>query len=479
MRELCALPAETEWVEFKRGNTNPEIIGKNISALANGAALHGRLFGYLIWGVDDDTHEIVGTTFTPELKDNGPQEPRIRASVSDNCDFQFHTVEISDYRVVVLEITPAREYPVKFKGEPYIRVGSATKRLNTVSQIEGQLWHLLRQSNFEGGIAALNLTTKETLLRIDYPSYFDLLGQPLPDGNANILDAMRRDRLITRSDAGGWNVTNLAAILLARDLRDFEFLSRKRVRVIKYEGSGRFEAARERQFDQGYAAAFQRIIEHIMNLVPSNEVIERAINVELPMFPEIAVRELVANALIHQEFLATGAGPLVEIFADRIEITNPGKPLVETLRFLDAPPQSRNEAIAALMRRFGICEERGSGIDKVVSLIEVHQLPAPVFEVASTSTRCVLFAPKTLPEMSPEDRVRACYWHANLRYVINQSTNNRSIRQRFGIPDNRPAQATKLLNEAVAEGVIVIADHSVGNKSRSYLPFWAANSDVD
>lgn len=218
----------------------------------------------------------------------------------------------------MLEITPAREYPVKFKGEPFIRVGSATKRLNTVSQIEGRLWHLLRQSNFEGGIAALNLTTEETLLRIDYPSYFDLLGQPLPDGNANILDGMRRDRLITRSDAGGWNVTNLAAILLARDLRDFEFLSRKRVRVIKYEGSGRFEAARERQFDQGYAAAFQRIIEHIMNLVPSNEVIERAINVDLPMFPEIAVRELVANALIHQEFLATGAAPLVEIFADRI-----------------------------------------------------------------------------------------------------------------------------------------------------------------
>ena len=89
-----------------------------------------------------------------------------------------------------------------------------------------------------------------------------------------------------------------------------------------------------------------------MALVPSNEVIEQALNVEMPMFPEIAVREIVANALIHQDFFATGSGPLVEIFADRVEVTNLGEPLVETLRFLDAPPKSRNEGTAASMRRF-------------------------------------------------------------------------------------------------------------------------------
>ncbi len=89
------------------------------------------------------------------------------------------------------------------------------------------------------------------------------------------------------------------------------------------------------------------------------------------MFPELAIRELVANALIHQDFSVTGAGPTVEIFDDRIDITNPGEPLVDTQRFLDTPPRSRNEALASLMRRARICEERGSGIDKVVLEVEL------------------------------------------------------------------------------------------------------------
>ena len=120
---------------------------------------------------------------------------------------------------------------------------------------------------------------------------------------------------------------------------------------------------------------------YINGLLPTNEVIGQALRKTVPMFPELAVRELVANALIHQEFSVTGAGPMVEIFDDRIEITNPGAPLVDTLRFVDTPPKSRNEALASLMRRFRICEERGSGIDKVVFQVELFQLPAPLFEV--------------------------------------------------------------------------------------------------
>ena len=100
-------------------------------------------------------------------------------------------------------------------------------------------------------------------------------------------------------------------------------------------------------------------------------------------FPEIAIREPVANALIHQDFLATGVIPMVEIFPGRIEITNPGHPLVDTQRFLDSPPRSRNEVLASLMRRFRICEEPGSGIDRVVAEIERYHLPAPLFRDSS------------------------------------------------------------------------------------------------
>ena len=192
------------------------------------------------------------------------------------------------------------------------------------------------------------------------------------------------------------------------------------------------------------------------------------------MFPELAVRELVANALIHQDFFVTGAGPMVEIFDDRIEITNPGEPLVDTQRFVDTPPRSRNEAIASLMRRFRICEERGSGIDKVVFEVELFQLPAPLFESPEGFTRAVLFAHKPLSAMDKADRVRACYLHACLRYVTRQPMTNASLRQRLGIDDKNIATASRILGEAVEAGLIVIADPEVGTRSRSYVPYWVA-----
>ena len=133
------MPAESEWVEFKIDNTNPAIIGKNISALSNSAALHGRPFGYIVWGVENEKHEIVGTGFSLEPKGKGPQEPRIRASTSDNCDFQFHSIDVDDRRVVILEINPARQFPVRYKREAFIRIGSATKPLKDVPQVDGAL----------------------------------------------------------------------------------------------------------------------------------------------------------------------------------------------------------------------------------------------------------------------------------------------------------------------------------------------------
>jgi predicted HTH transcriptional regulator len=190
------------------------------------------------------------------------------------------------------------------------------------------------------------------------------------------------------------------------------------------------------------------------------------------MFPELAVRELVANALIHQDFFVTGSGPMVEIFDDRIEITNPGEPLIDTQRFVDTPPRSRNEALASLMRRFRICEERGSGIDKVVYQVELYQLPAPLFESPEGFTRTVLFAHKDLRDMDRPDRIRACYLHACLRYVTRQQMTNTSVRKRFGIAPANKATASRLIREALEAGMIRLVSENVGDKLRAYVPFW-------
>jgi predicted HTH transcriptional regulator len=188
----------------------------------------------------------------------------------------------------------------------------------------------------------------------------------------------------------------------------------------------------------------------------------------------LAVRELVANALIHQDFFATGAGPMVEIFENRVEITNPGAPLVDTQRFVDTAPKSRNEALASLMRRIGICEERGSGWDKVVSQTELYQLPAPLPEATEDHTRVVLFAPRPLSKMDRADRVRAVYLHACLRYVNREHMTNSSVRDRFGIEPQNIATASRLIREAVEAGYIVPYDPNAAPKLMRYLPIWAA-----
>lgn len=476
LRELCALSREAEWVEFKRNEAEPQAIGEYISALANGAALVGKAFAYLVWGVREEDHAVVGTTFDPCAVRVGNEELEswLLRLLEPKIDFRFFTVVVDGRTVVLLEIARAARHPVRFSGQEFIRVGTYKKKLKDFPEKERALWRIFDRTPFEDGVATERATGDDVLRLLDYPAYFDLLERPLPANRDGIVEALADDRIIRRSDAGGWDITHLGAILFAKRLDAFHTLRRKAVRVVQYRGNGRTETLKEQEGAKGYACGFEGLMGYVHGLLPANEVIDQALRKNVPMFPELAVRELVANALIHQDFFITGTGPMVEIFDDRIEITNPGEPLVDTQRFVDTPPRSRNEGLASLMRRFRICEERGSGIDKVVFQVELFQLPAPLFESPEGFTRTVLFAHKPLSAMDKADRVRACYLHACLRYVTRKPMTNASLRERFGISERNSSTASRLLAEAVEVGLIVIADPEAGTRIRSYLPFWAA-----
>jgi ATP-dependent DNA helicase RecG len=207
--------------------------------------------------------------------------------------------------------------------------------------------------------------------------------------------------------------------------------------------------------------------------LPENEVIGQALRKSVPMFPELAIRELVANAIIHQDFTLTGTGPMIEIFSDRMEITNPGVPLVDTGRFLDSPPRSRNEALASFLRRLGICEERGSGIDKVVFQTEFYQLPAPEFEKTAEHTRVVLFGHKEFKEMNMENHIHACYLHCCLKYVNREAMNNSTLRKRFAIEEKNKASASRIIKQTLKAGLIKHYDIDAGVRAIRYIPWWA------
>lgn len=475
VRELCKLPAETSWLEFKRNNADPQEIGEYLAALSNAAALDGKSNAYLVWGVDDKTHEIVGTTFVPQAAKKGNEELEswLLRLLSPRLHFRFHAFEVDEKPLVLLEIPSAHSKPTSFEGRELIRIGSNKKPLKDFPEQERALWRVFDQTPFEELSAASDLNAAEALALLDYPAYFDLLGLPLPTDQAGILSRLQEDGMLRCDQAGRWEVTNLGAILFARELKKFKGLARKAVRLIVYEGKGRLKTLREQVGHKGYASGFEGLIEYLSALLPRNEVIGKALRREVPMYPDLAVRELIANALIHQDFSVSGAGPMVEIFEDRLEITNPGEPLVDVDRFLDSPPRSRNEALASFMRRVGICEERGSGVDKVVVESEIFQLPPPRWERPDGSLRVVLFAHRALKEMDKLERAHACYLHACLRYVLRDPMTNTSLRERFGIDAHNSATASRIIRDALEAKLIKPYEEGQAKKNSRYLPYWA------
>jgi predicted HTH transcriptional regulator len=238
-------------------------------------------------------------------------------------------------------------------------------------------------------------------------------------------------------------------------------------------GTDKMQTIREQPGSKGYACGFEGLIDYINTIVPTNEVIGKALRKNVPMFPNVAIRELVANALIHQDFYLTGTSPMIEIFSDRIEITNPGRPLVETDRFLDSPPKSRNEALASFMRRIGVCEERGSGVDKVIVQTALYQLPAPLFEEKIEHTVAVLFSHKEFSELNKDERIRACYWHACLQYVNRQDMTNGTLRDRFGLDSSKGPQISRIITGALESKLIKKASDSEAKSEAKYQPYWA------
>ena len=475
VNEIIKLPNETEWIEFKHNNEDPQMIGEYISALSNSAALNGKTNGYIIWGVDDSTHEILGTTFTPSSAKKGGEalENWILRLLEPKIDFKFYEIEIDEKSIVLLEIAPAYRHPVTFSGTEYIRLGSHKKKLKELAEKERELWRIFDKVPFEKQIAVDNIDASEVLGYLEYTKYFELLNIPLPENRNAILEALIADNMVNKLDNAKYAITNLGAILFAKDLSKFNNLKRKAIRVIQYKDNTKFQTTKEIVGNKGYAVGFEGLIEYINNMLPSNEVIKQAFRENKTMYPELSIREIVANAIIHQDFFATGSSVMIEIFANRFEVTNPGTPLVDTERFLDSPPKSRNEAIASFMRRIGICEERGSGVDKIVIQTELYQLPAPIFETNGDHTVAILFAHKELKDMDKADKIRACYLHASLRYIQHDYMTNTSLRERFSIDVKNRSMVSKIINDAIEANKIAIYDENVGTKARTYIPSWA------
>ncbi|MCF2489945.1 ATP-binding protein [Dyadobacter sp. CY347] len=472
INELVKQPHESEWVEFKLNFHSPEEIGERLSALSNGACIHNQSFGYLVFGVEDQTHIIKGTTFKAKSHKKGGEdlEHWLTTRLNPKIDFSVYEFDyIKTHHISIYVISAAKNQPVEFQHQSYIRIGSITRKLNEFPEKQAKIWKK-DMVPFEKEIAMDHLSAADITKYLSTETYFDLMKLPYPSTQQGVIDKFIEDGLVLKNK--GYAITKLGALLFAKQLKDFESVARKSIRVIVYKGKNKVETEREQIGGRGYAIGFEGLVVWINSQLPANEEIGKALRKESRMYPEVAIRELVANALVHQGLDEKGF-PMIEIFSDRIEISNPGTPLVTPDRFIDAYV-SRNERLADIMRRMGFCEEKGSGLDKVIFNIELYQLPPLNIVVAESRTRITMYSYKALLNLDRKEKVRACYQHACLKYVSNEKMTNQSLRERFKIADQNSAMASRIIKDSLEEGVIKKDDpESKSRKYPSYLPVWA------
>jgi ATP-dependent DNA helicase RecG len=388
-------PAETEQLEFKEAKQQYDTkkLLRYCVALANEGG------GHLVLGVTNKPpRNVVGTqAFSSVTFLNA-----IKALIVESLRFRVEITELNhpNGRVLVFEISsrPLGQ-PFMFEGAYLMRAGE-----DLVPMTPDMLKRIFAedQQDWFSQTARSDASPDEVIALLDTQTYFELLDIPYPTSRDAVLQRLQSQDLIKQTSQG-WMITNLAAILLAKKLDAFSpSLARKATRVVIYEGINKLQTLNENTINRGYAVGFAALVDFVHSAAPQNRFIEEVMREERKMFPKQALRELIANALVHQDFLATGASVMIEMYRDRVEISNPGKPPIQVERFIDEYV-SRNERLADIMRRFGICEEKGCCIDKVVNAAEVFQLPAPDFQDGEMRTTATLFAHRNFSDMSKSD----------------------------------------------------------------------------
>lgn len=462
LEALIQKPSEDEHLEFKNWESREDDsqVGRYCVALANEGG------GRLVIGVTDKRpRRIVGTQ---AYLDTGKIAFKLLQQLKFRVDVQ--ELEHPQGRVLIFHI-PSRPTgdAYDYKGEFLMRSGESL-----VPMVSSRLREILTEGapHWLSCDAKRGCSGADVIALLNTQIYFDLLEIAYPSRSESVIEKFEAESLIRKSGQG-WAITNLGAILFAKDLEDFGLLRRKGARVVVYDGVGKIETHLDRTLNGGYVVEFEALVQLILDQTQENEIIGQALRRPIKMFPKITIRELVANSLIHQEFSENGGSVIIEIYDDRMEISNPGSPVIKTERFIDGY-KSRNDTLADLMRRLHICEEKGSGVDKVVNACEDFQLPAPDFRIGQGRTIVVLFSHKEFADMDRGDRLRACYQHCCLRYVMNKRMTNQSLRERFQLPEKRMETVSRIIREAVEAESIQIADpDATSTRYRSYIPYWA------
>ncbi|MBQ5776599.1 MAG: putative DNA binding domain-containing protein [Bacteroidaceae bacterium] len=466
---LYPVPSELNELDWKSGlSCKTERLAQHISAFAN-----NKGGGMLVYGVNDD-----GTIFSPTQEEMDQIIRKLGNIAKNNLSYAIsidHTIiEFEGESLLFVYIPEQKERPVHLKGkdvyESYCRSAKQTVKMSR-QQVHNHIAESQGVS-FENRIVKSELTVDEVLSLLNYSKLFELLDKNLPSSTDSIINKLLEYGCCERNGKH-YEITNLGALLFANNFSDFPQLKGREVIVRKYQGTNNRNQLFEQHVQYGYAIGFAGLIDFIMSNVIDDENIEVTREYKFK-YPKVAIREFVANAIVHQDFSVIGIPICVEIFTNRLVITNPGVPLNDVNRLIDLPPHSRNERLAETMFLLNMCERRGSGVDRAIEAIEKMQLPAVKISKNEDSTRVTLYPKKNLSEMTKGEKIDACYQHACLMNEDDKAINNKSVRERFGLDKNKSADASRIIADTLEQNLIKFANADVtSRKFATYKPYYA------
>lgn len=354
VRELIESDTEEEWFEFKENWYDPSQLGEYISALSNVAAMMGLEKSYMVWGVNNETHKIVGTKFNHHIDvKNEPLSHYLARQMNPYVDFSFSECFLDGKRIVVLEIPAAQQVPTAFSGNRYYRIGSSKINLNNYPKIEAKLFESLRQDI--ATIENLEAFSQELSFRKLFLYYID---SELPLSEKNFKKNLG---LLTKD--GRYN-------LLAQLLSDN---CQMPIRISVFGGTNKTSqlySVREFGYDC-LLSALDKILEFgdVLNVPQADERNRGVTRREIYLFDRDAFREAIINAFVHNRWV-DGNAPMITVYSDRIEILSRGTlaPNQTKQGFYLGESVPVNVRLSDIFLQLHISERSGRGVPKIVQV---------------------------------------------------------------------------------------------------------------
>lgn len=370
--------------------------------------------GKMVFGVSDDK-QVVGTQ---AFADPAKTEHDIHNRIGLRCTFE--TLQADGKRVLILHIPRSVVgHPTSYEGRYWMRSGESLAPMSP---------ERLRELLNEGAPSYLDENEPgthswdEIKLLPAVERYYELIGSRMPGEETQIRDFLRMHFVErTAFDASLFYIRRLGAITLARSLNDFPDVEHHTIRVMRLRGTSITDMVFDRTYSKGYAVVFDDVIDQINALLPVNEDFADGLRDEHRDFSLVAVREIVVNACVHQDFMEHG------------------------------------------------------GIDRALENIEKQQTDAPEFIVKTRSTTVELRKGR-FEDMGMKERVNAAYLHCCLQTAKGGFLTNSSLRERFGLSKAKTAVTSQVIAAAVDAGLIFLDPATKGSRRTArYLPFYHRN----